>query len=59
MTLFQYAMTLLHMNDKLFNDVFPFTFKKSLILNKDKGIKVKKTCETNESFMKFSWSWTL
>ena len=59
MTLFQYAMTLLHMNDKLFNDVFPFTFKEPLILNKDKGIKVKKTYETNESFMKFSWSWTL
>jgi len=59
MTLFQYAMTLLHMNDKLFNDVFPFTFKEPLILNKDKESKVKKTCETNESFMKFSWSWTL
>ena len=59
MTLFQYAMTLLHMNDKLFKDVFPFTFKEPLILNKDKESKVKKTCETNESFMKFSWSWTL
>ena len=59
MTLFQYAMTLLNMNDKLFNDVFPFTFKEPLILNKDKESKVKKTCETNESFMKFSWSWTL
>ena len=52
-------MTLLHMNDKLFNDIFPFTFKDPLILNKDKGSKVKKTYETNESFMKFSWSWTL
>ena len=59
MTLFQYAMTLLHMNDKLFQDIFPFTFKEPLILNKDEGIKVKKKYETNESFMKFSWSWTL
>ena len=59
MTLFQYAMTLLHMNDKLFQDIFPFTFKKPLILNKDKGSKVKKPYETNGGFMKFSWSWTL
>ena len=59
MTLFQYAMTLLHMNDKLFQDIFPFTFKEPSILNKDKGSKVKKPYETNEGFMKFSWSWTL
>ena len=54
MTLFQYAMTLLHMNDKLFKDIFPYTFKDPLILNKDKGSKVKKTYETNSVTELFS-----
>ena len=36
MTLFQFAMTLLHMNDKLFQDIFPLTFKEPLPLHKDK-----------------------
>ena len=56
MTLFQYAMTLLHMNDKLFQDIFPLTFKEPLPLHKDKEKVIK---ETNDRFMKLSWSWTL
>ena len=55
MTLFQYAMTLIHMNDKVTGGKGTEKGKKPTIEKEVKKINIKK----EEYREQFTWSWTL